>query len=188
MEKYHVLEMIGEGSFGRVYKGRRKHSAQVRREVAGERTGGPLCGTGNDFWWLLGSRALPGLWDSALIHFSADIPGQLLLAQTHSGSRDLRRSLVHPLLKAGPALNPDPVKPQGQTPRSQCLTILGVNRFSLNQVEASLFQFVILVSYSHMLQPPSPSNGLCYTPSSLLMSFWAKNWPHYCQCNLRSSK
>ncbi|NXL55973.1 STK36 kinase, partial [Chordeiles acutipennis] len=29
MERYHVLEMIGEGSFGRVYKGRRKHSAQV---------------------------------------------------------------------------------------------------------------------------------------------------------------
>ncbi|NXF75166.1 STK36 kinase, partial [Sclerurus mexicanus] len=29
MEQYHVLEMIGEGSFGRVYKGRRKHSAQV---------------------------------------------------------------------------------------------------------------------------------------------------------------
>ncbi|NWW31097.1 STK36 kinase, partial [Panurus biarmicus] len=29
MENYHVLEMIGEGSFGRVYKGRRKHSAQV---------------------------------------------------------------------------------------------------------------------------------------------------------------
>lgn len=32
MENYHVLEMIGEGSFGRVYKGRRKHSAQVRGE------------------------------------------------------------------------------------------------------------------------------------------------------------
>ncbi|NXI09357.1 STK36 kinase, partial [Irena cyanogastra] len=29
MENYHVLEMIGEGSFGRVYRGRRKHSAQV---------------------------------------------------------------------------------------------------------------------------------------------------------------
>ncbi|NXF11799.1 STK36 kinase, partial [Smithornis capensis] len=29
MEKYHVLEMIGKGSYGRVYKGRRKYSAQV---------------------------------------------------------------------------------------------------------------------------------------------------------------
>ncbi|NXS62087.1 STK36 kinase, partial [Brachypteracias leptosomus] len=29
MERYHVQEVIGEGSFGRVYKGRRKHSAQV---------------------------------------------------------------------------------------------------------------------------------------------------------------
>ncbi|XP_072558241.1 serine/threonine-protein kinase 36 isoform X4 [Paramormyrops kingsleyae] len=29
MESYHVLEMIGEGSFGRVYKGRKKFSGQV---------------------------------------------------------------------------------------------------------------------------------------------------------------
>ncbi|KAK3094442.1 hypothetical protein FSP39_001787 [Pinctada imbricata] len=29
MENYHVLEVIGEGSFGKVYKGRKKYSAQV---------------------------------------------------------------------------------------------------------------------------------------------------------------
>jgi len=29
MEDYHVLEVIGEGSFGRVYKGRRKFTKQV---------------------------------------------------------------------------------------------------------------------------------------------------------------
>ncbi|ERE86607.1 serine/threonine-protein kinase 36 [Cricetulus griseus] len=34
MEKYHVLEMIGEGSFGRVYKGRKKYSAQVQAIAA----------------------------------------------------------------------------------------------------------------------------------------------------------
>ena len=26
---YHVLDLIGEGSFGKVYKGRKKHSGQV---------------------------------------------------------------------------------------------------------------------------------------------------------------
>ena len=29
MEDYHVLEVIGEGSFGRVYKGRRKYTKLV---------------------------------------------------------------------------------------------------------------------------------------------------------------
>ena len=29
MENYHVLQQVGEGSFGKVYKGRRKYCGQV---------------------------------------------------------------------------------------------------------------------------------------------------------------
>lgn len=29
MEKYHVLEFIGEGSFAKVHKGRKKYTGQV---------------------------------------------------------------------------------------------------------------------------------------------------------------
>lgn len=29
MENYHVLHLIGEGSFGKVYKGRKKGSGQI---------------------------------------------------------------------------------------------------------------------------------------------------------------
>lgn len=34
MDQYHILEVIGEGSFGRVYKGRRKFSGQVSAACA----------------------------------------------------------------------------------------------------------------------------------------------------------
>ena len=30
VEDYHVVELVGEGSFGKVYKGRRKYTRQVR--------------------------------------------------------------------------------------------------------------------------------------------------------------
>ncbi len=29
MDRYHVLELIGEGQFGKVYKGRRKFGSQM---------------------------------------------------------------------------------------------------------------------------------------------------------------
>jgi fused-like protein len=29
IENYHVIELVGEGSFGKVYKGRRKYTGQV---------------------------------------------------------------------------------------------------------------------------------------------------------------
>ena len=31
MDNYHQLELVGEGSFGKVYKGRRKFSSQVSK-------------------------------------------------------------------------------------------------------------------------------------------------------------
>jgi len=30
IEDYHVIDLVGEGSFGKVYKGRRKYTRQVR--------------------------------------------------------------------------------------------------------------------------------------------------------------
>lgn len=33
MEKYHVLALIGEGSFGKVYKGRKKESKEVSGQL-----------------------------------------------------------------------------------------------------------------------------------------------------------
>ena len=32
MDNYHQLELVGEGSFGKVYKGRRKFSSQVSKQ------------------------------------------------------------------------------------------------------------------------------------------------------------
>jgi len=29
IENYHVIELVGEGSFGKVYKGRRKYTGKV---------------------------------------------------------------------------------------------------------------------------------------------------------------
>lgn len=34
VENYHVIELVGEGSFGKVYKGRRKFSGQVQLFIA----------------------------------------------------------------------------------------------------------------------------------------------------------
>lgn len=33
VENYHVIELVGEGSFGKVYKGRRKFTGQVFYET-----------------------------------------------------------------------------------------------------------------------------------------------------------
>lgn len=33
MEDYHVIGLVGEGSFGKVYKGRRKYTCQVQNSV-----------------------------------------------------------------------------------------------------------------------------------------------------------
>ena len=34
MENYVILELIGEGSYGKVFRGRRKFSGQVRHQIA----------------------------------------------------------------------------------------------------------------------------------------------------------
>ncbi|KAL6175437.1 hypothetical protein ACLB2K_052078 [Fragaria x ananassa] len=36
VENYHVIELVGEGSFGKVYKGRRKFTGQILRKVKHE--------------------------------------------------------------------------------------------------------------------------------------------------------
>jgi serine/threonine protein kinase len=35
MDEYHMGEQIGEGSFGKVYKGRRRYTSQVRPALQG---------------------------------------------------------------------------------------------------------------------------------------------------------
>jgi serine/threonine protein kinase len=60
VEDYHVVELVGEGSFGKVYKGRRKYTRQVRLE----RTYPLLLSTG--FLWYLGEGAV----DFARVFFS----------------------------------------------------------------------------------------------------------------------
>lgn len=46
VENYHVIELVGEGSFGKVYKGRRKFSGQVRLFIS-------FCGLVNHFQGLV---------------------------------------------------------------------------------------------------------------------------------------
>lgn len=54
MDLYQVLEQVGEGAYGRVFKGRRKHVGQVRssvEELGEERSEQQVC-------WLEDSAAL----------------------------------------------------------------------------------------------------------------------------------
>jgi fused-like protein len=74
VEDYHVVELVGEGSFGKVYKGRRKYTRQVRLE----RTYPLLLSTG--LRWYLGRS--DRFCESIFLHVKFNPFSCLILIQT----------------------------------------------------------------------------------------------------------